>query len=117
MSRDGVLAGGGGSPKPPSEMSGGDGTLLPGPICKQVISCTQERWIIQTCGEPEAIELLCQEITFQDGRVRNDQGSTVERRLDMYLGLKGCIPVSSNCLGTPHGLFAEAGTTSNHLPG
>ena len=105
-----VLAGEGGSPEPASERSSGNGIYLPGPIHKQAVPCSKERRIVQTHGESETSELLCPEIPFQNGRVRNDQGSIANRRLDVYLGH---IPVGSSCPGTQE--FSEVHVGQKNL--
>ena len=59
---------------------------MPGPIYKQVVPSGQKRWVILTGDKPETTEQFCPEQLFQDGRVRNDQGSVASRTLDVYSG-------------------------------
>ena len=99
--KEGILAGGRGSPEPSSEGSSSNCKTASGPVHKQVVPRGEEGWIVSTSGEPETTKLLCPEDALQNGRVRNDQRPIANRRLDVYTGLEGCLSVSGNCPGAP----------------
>ena len=92
--RRGVHAGDGRGAEPASERSSSNSVTLPGTICEQIVLGGKEGRILPPSGEPATTELLCEETPLQNGRVRDDQGSAAGRRLDVFTGPKGRIPVS-----------------------
>ena len=92
--RRGVHAGDGRGAEPASERSSSNSVTLPGTICEQIVLGGKEGRILPPSGEPATTELLCKETPLQNGRVRDDQGSAAGRRLDVFTGPKGRIPVS-----------------------
>ena len=74
--------------KPFSEGSSSKVFSLPGPVHKQVVLGGKQEWIFRPASKLVTTELLCSEVTFQDGGIRNDQGSPTGGGLDVHLGLK-----------------------------
>ena len=97
--RRGVRAGDGRGTEPVSERSSGNSVALPGTACEQIVLGGKEGRILPPSGEPATTKLLCEKTPLQNGRVRDDQGSAAGRRLDVFTGPKGRIPVSISVQG------------------
>ena len=94
-------AGGGGSPVPTSKASSGGGPSLQRSVHKSSIPSEEKGWLSPASYQFETTKWVCAETALQDGRLGYGERSPSVRRLDVFLGPQGCIPLGSHCQGTP----------------
>ena len=86
-------------PGPTCETSSGDGTPLRGSIRKSSVSGTEEGWLTSSSYKFETSQWVRTEAALQDGRIGDGEGPATTRRLDVFLGSQGCVPLCLHCQG------------------